>query len=461
MELGEGTTNIYLQPPNAAPTNSNQTTQQNQQNEKQVAQGRRKSSLIGEVEAVFNVARRIYDAARRGSGESDERRLRRERDRRRETEEREERERERQALERERERDREREKERERERGRRHHGDRHRRRSPSSRRSSSEASSDRSRSRERRRKKESKKETGPIKAIDPIARGIALHADEVASGLAREREIKKEAEKIVEREREKEEKEEDREAMREEREARKEEREERRRKKESNMAPIHPLPTLQGTDWRHGVSWAQWGHGIDGPGGTAGGAGGGGIGNGRIIRLATASPDGERRGGNHIHVHTAPLVQGPQIHSHTSPPINVSSTAEGQRRSSWAEPMQRLARMLSQTNERQQAASNVYNHSAYANNLAQDAGINMSGGLGPGMGADMRVPLGVNAGNGGGLGGAGWYQVNSQGGNNGGGVYERAYAPMPGSRMGEREWQRARVWTAPSQGGGGMEGMLY
>lgn len=495
--VGEGErTNIYLPPPPPAQSGQtqnqggNQSQQNNGQGQNNNGQERRRSSmLVQEVDRAVAIAKRLGEAVRRGSASSFGRG--REYDRRRELERERERERERlRELGREREREldilergraREREREKERERSLESRMERQRRNRRKYRQDSSSSEESRSRSRERRSKPRNvikvRAVRGPreLKVVDEEARHLAQYAASTAGNLQREKDIKQQAKLIVEKKEKDEERLADRILS--------------RYGAGGLLTPPPPPPRGRfkdwdadrdrGRDWREGVSWAPWNaqsynaNYVLGPppppvpptaqayGNNSGGNGspnnsngnGNGNGNGNLNggggrgRGSSRSRSTERRhvGSNHIHVHTAPLVQGPQISTTPGsagaygdmPGMSAASNSAGQRKSSLSDPVRGIARLL-------------------------ERGINASGysmgGMSSGYGAAMpqlhshtmggSVPIyGMNGLHG--MGGMGFPPTQAQGG-------LRAM-PVP---VGEREWQRARVYNTTTHDAG-MGGMMY
>lgn len=462
--VGEGeSTNIYLPTP-VPPTNGqqggqNQNNQGNNQN-RHTNERRRSSMLVQEVDRAVAIAKRLGEAVRRGSASSFgrskeyERRRDRERDVQRLWQLEEEREREIGRLRGLEELERGRAKDRESSRQRRI--DKYRREKRTQQRT---PSSSRSRSRERRSKARTVSEVrGPreFKVVDEEARMMANYAQNLAGSLIRDNDIKKEAKKLlIEQE-----------------------------KKEELLAdrvlsgygagglltPPPPLPRGRfkdwdadrdrGRDWREGVSWAPWNaqsysaNYVLGPpppsvpptaqvygnnsGGNENGNGNSNNSNGGGRNGGNSrSRSQERRhlGSNHIHIHTAPLVQGPQISTtapgaagdHGAMPcMAASSQSAGGRRSSFADSVRNLAHLLEQ-------------------------GLNYS------AGGRMNTGYGMSA----------IPQLHSQ--TMGGsvpiyGMNGFAQPHMPAQTMpvpaGEREWQRARVYNATTHDPG-MGGMMY
>lgn len=359
--------------------------------------------IVTEVEGVMRLARRVSDAVRRGSASS----FGRGRDYYRE------------------------EARRERSRERRSHrasGTRRRHR-----RSSSSRSTSRSRSRER-----TTRDKRLMGTVDEEARQMARYAGGMAEGLLREREVRREAERLVEEKRGEEERLEERLA-------------DRVLSRYGSGGLLGPPPPPRGLlrggsdwrdgrNWREGVSWAPWNaaavgmnYGVappmpppaqqptqtngSGTGSNLNGDGGRGERSGRSEGLGAS---------NHIHVHTAPLVQGPQISTTTPgssggyaemPGMVAGANSAEQRRSSWVEPFRHVQGQVQRAIEQSMGGMRGY-------------------GMGGGMGIGMGIP---------GL------QTHFSGG----------AAPMHTVNavpIGEREWQRARVYGshAPDNGLGGM-----
>ena len=331
-------------------------------------------------------------------------------------------------------------------------------------------STSRSRSRERRREEIQVGDVKQFKVVDEEARQMARYAGGMAENLVREREVKREAKRLAEKKFQEEEKREERLA-------------ERVSSRYGSAGLLGPPPLPRGRrllvggddwgdrngggDWRENVSWAPWNANsyadnyVVGPSappqppvqahtnnssndsnnhnsesGNGNGKGG--------RREKSRSISRERTGGsNHIHVHTAPLVQGPQISNTTPggassraygemPGMAASSKSTGARRSSWVEPYRQV-------------------RAALGNSMS---GIRGYGGVGLGMPGGQTqfasavtpihavngMSMGTRMGMGGGMGGMG--------------VHEAPVA-VP---IGEREWQRARVYSshAPDNGLGGM-----
>ena len=220
----EGWANIYLPPASVPAVDDGM---------RKDGMGRRRSSvLVAEIEAIRRLARRVGDAARRGSASSFRR------------------------------------------------GDVARRGSNSSFR----RERDRDRGRERDRDRERDDGRGGEKVVDEEARRLALRNGEVVRSLVHEREVKIEAERLVERERE--------------------------RGRLGASGGGNGLSFLGGSGGGGAYQdspyrQAQW----------AGSNGGGGSLNGR-----GGSFEVPPQGNNHIHVHTAPLIQGPSI---STPPATA------------------------------------------------------------------------------------------------------------------------------------------
>ena len=343
----------------------------------------------------------------------------------------------------------------------------------------SSSSESRSRSRERRSQSRNVIEARTVRAprelkvVDEEARHLAQYAASTAGNLQRERDIKQQAKLIAEKKEKDEERLADRILS--------------RYGAGGLLTPPPPPPRGRfkdwaadkdrGGDWREGVSWAPWNaqsynansvlgsppppvpptaqaYGNNSGGnGNANNSNGNGNGNGNSNggggrgRGSSRSRSRERRhvGSNHIHVHTAPLVQGPQISTTTPGPagvygdmpgMSVASNSAGQRRSSLSDPVRGIARLL-------------------------ERGINANGhGMG-GMSSGYRAavpPLhshtmggslpiyGINGMHG--MGGMGFPPTQAHGG--------VGAMPVP---VGEREWQRARVYNTSHDPG--MGGMMY
>lgn len=348
--------------------------------------------IVSEVEGVLRLARRMGYAVRRGSASSfgrgsenhgEERRRERSKERR---------------------------------------SDRHRRRYERT------PSSSRSRSRERRTK--DKRLMG---TVDEEARQMARYAGGMTERLVREREVKKEAKRLAEKKREDEERLEERLA-------------DRVLSRYGTGGLLDPPPPSRGLlrgrgdwkdgrdgrDWRDGVSWAPWN------------AAAVGMNYGVVPPMPPAAQPAMRtndfngnlggfergeRGGrsegmgasNHIHVHTAPLVQGPQI-STTTPGssggyaempgmVAGANLSAPPRRSSWVEIPRNMARLL-------ERGMGGYSHGMPGIPSHFSGGVNSTQGMGMGMGMGVTGAVPV----------------------------------------GEREWQRARVYSshAPDNGLGGI-----
>lgn len=342
----------------------------------------------------------------------------------------------------------------------------------------SSSSESRSRSRERRSKSRNVIEVRSVRApreskvVDEEARRLAQYAASTAGNLQREKDIKQQAKLIVEKKEKDEERLADRILS--------------RYGAGGLLTPPPPPPRGRftdwntdrdkGRDWMEGVSWAPWNaqsynaNYVLGPpppsapptaqayGSNNGGNGNAnnsngnrnGNGNGNLNggggrgRESSRSRSRERRhvGSNHIHVHTAPLVQGPQISTTPGsagaygdmPGMSAASNLAGQRRPSLSDPVRGIARLL-------------------------ETGMNASGygmgGMSSGYGAAIPQLYSHTMG-----GSAPIYGVNGMHGTRGMGFPPaRAHGgvesmPVP---VGEREWQRARVYNASHDPGmGGM-----
>lgn len=471
-------TNIYLPTPPPQSQNSNQGGAQQGGKNGQNNERRRSSILVQEVDRAVAIAKRLGEAVRRGSASSSGRgrdwELRRELERERETErlrdlERLEREKDRlERLERGRGRSRARSIERRRYKERRY--DRQER----------TPSSSRSRSRERSSKSQNiidvrtVKEPRELKVVDEEARHLAQYAASTAGNLQREKDIKQAAKRIAEEKEKKEERLADRVLS--------------RYGAGGLLTPPSPPPRGRfkdwdadrdrdrGRDWRDGVSWAPWNahsykqnYTLSPPSPpvlpaaratyNSGGNGnnsysqengnGGNNSNRGGNRGSSRSRSRERRhvGSNHIHVHTAPLVQGPQISTTTPgsagaygemPGMTASSQSAGGQRSSFADPARNSANLVGR-------------------------GLNGGGyrGMGSAYGAAMpqlhshtmggSVPIyGMNGMN-------GMHDMHGMG-DMGMGAAHGGVGTMP-VPVGEREWQRARVYNTTQDPG--MGGTLY
>lgn len=214
---------------------------------------------------------------------------------------------------------------------------------------------------------------GRLLAVDEEARAMARYTAQGIDTLMRETQLKAEAKRLAERKIEKE--------------------REREVKLEERVAKRLTGYTLgnigyndgrrRQMDWRENISWSPWNndavyensHLRPPPTGLLGvPVYGGNAGPPPHLQNQTTSGrsthgDWEQRGherserererggaSNHIHVHTAPLVQGPQISTTSSSPLlgtaanteafGMNATTARRRQGSWVEPVQRLGRMI-------------------------------------------------------------------------------------------------------------------